>query len=93
MFYRENPSKRPVVHSQARKIVYNVYTYIKANNPSLSNKQLDLKVSEACGLSYSTVYRIIKEVAQSPGDKKKFCTSRKKRPKKKTKTTLDDFDL
>lgn len=87
------PSKRPVVHSQTRKIVYNVYLYLKKNNPHQSEKKLHLEVADACGLSYSTVYRVVKEAGKSPQEDVKFSTPRKKRPKKKTKSELDDFDL
>lgn len=58
----------------------------------MSEKKIHKEVAEACGLSYSTVYRVVKEAKQSPGERKLFITPRKKRPKKKTQTSLDDFD-
>lgn len=89
----DRSSKRPVIHSQTRKLVYNVYLYIKEKNPDLSERKLHLEISQACRLSYSTIYRIMKESSLSPGEEKTFCTPRKKRPRKKNMTALDDFDL
>jgi hypothetical protein len=50
------------------------------------------EVTEACGLSYSTLYRVVKEASKPQKDDEQS-TPGEKRLRKKTKTALDDFDL
>ncbi|KAG8249877.1 hypothetical protein J6590_012189 [Homalodisca vitripennis] len=78
--------------SQACEIIYNVYNYMQEHYPGMSGKQLRLKVADACGKSSSTVYRVLKESENSPGETKKFTTPHKRRPRKKEKSDFDDFN-
>lgn len=67
---------------------------MKKENGSLSEKALQTKVAAACGVSFSSVRRIINEHNKKSGTSSpKFSTPRKKRPRKNLKTTFDDFDL
>ncbi|KAG8287867.1 hypothetical protein J6590_028750 [Homalodisca vitripennis] len=58
---------------------------VSISYPGMSGKQLRLKVADACGKSSSTVYRVLKESENSPGETKKFTTPHKRRPRKKGK--------
>ena len=51
-----------------------------------------MKVAQACGVSLSSVFRIIKEACADTADIKSFSTSHKKCSTKEIKTDLDNFD-
>lgn len=91
--------ERKVIHSQSRRIIYNVYNTMRKDNDKreenrLNEKALQTKVAAACGISFSSVRRIVIEQKKTPGlSSPKFTTPRKQRPKKSSKTTFDDFDL
>ena len=84
--------QRKVIHSQSRKIIYNVYKFMKSEGKETSERKLQERVAQACGVSLSSVFRIIKEASAYTGDTKSFSTPHKKRPRKKVKTDIDDFD-
>ncbi|KAG8294304.1 hypothetical protein J6590_106038 [Homalodisca vitripennis] len=55
------------------------------NSTPECQEQLRLKVADACRKSSSTVYRVLRESENSPGETKKFITPHKKKTKKKGK--------
>ena len=80
-----------VLHSQSREIIFNVYSFMKkeAENGEPSNlSRVQTRVAEATGVSVSSLKRILKEQKSGKG----FSTPHKKRPRRKVKTVIDDFD-
>lgn len=83
---------------QFRKIVYKVYTYFKQHEPDKPVKLLKETVSEATGVSISTVARILQEANSkleegcTQEDEIEFLTPGTKRTRK-SMVDLDDIDM
>jgi hypothetical protein len=61
--------KRHVVGSQAKKVVYNVYSYLSKKNPQWFEKNYILRWPKRVDyLTYSTVYRVVKEASKPQED-------------------------
>lgn len=85
---------RQIIHSQARELISNIYLFMKRESqegPILLSKVQE-RVAQATGISLRSVQRIIQERNTNEVNNQPFSTPRKRRPKKKTKSTLDDFD-
>jgi len=89
--------------SQSKKIVYNVYAFLKQlpSKPDLTAdffKQAQIRTAEACGLSERTVRRICSEarLSKNKADESKsvvsFKSPRKGYKRAKTVSELGDFD-
>ena len=86
---------RKVIRSQSREIIANVYDYMnqEAKDGKIMNlTQVQARVCKATGISRSTIQRILKERENNLAENKCFNTPHKKRPRRKSKTELDDFD-
>jgi hypothetical protein len=70
-------NKNKVVHSLRRKIIYNVYKFMRqeAERTPTSKTAVIQKVASATGVSISTVKRICKEGASDPGLYYEFLTT------------------
>lgn len=72
-----------ILHSQTREVVLNVFNFMtkEAKEGPILLKQIQKRVSQAIGISLSSVQRILKEVKNN--HEKGFSTPRKKRVLKK----------
>lgn len=94
----------PDVRRHSKMVVYNVYSYFKellSSKPSATAKELFLQTqkvtADACGVSYRTVQRICAEADKSAAAEvlnniPVFQSPKKKNPRTKRVTGLDDFD-
>ncbi|KDR06849.1 hypothetical protein L798_03504 [Zootermopsis nevadensis] len=76
-------------------MVISVYSFMKKEADSgnvINVNQIQNRVSEATGVSISTLKRILKEYEHNKRVGKEFSTPHKKRPRRKIKTDVDDFD-
>ena len=80
-----------VLYSQSQKIIYNVKKFIKTKDKEISKRKLQEWIAQACSLSRSNVYRIIKEASVYMDDIQSFTTLHKNHLTKEIKTDLDDF--
>jgi len=86
---------RKVIHSQSREVVIRVYSFMKKEADSgktINVDRIQTRVSEATGVSVSTLKRILKEHEHNKRVGKEFSTPHKKRPRRKIKTDIDEFD-
>jgi transposase len=86
---------RKVIHSQSREVVIRVYSFMKKEADSgktINVDRIQTRVSEATGVSVSTLTRILKEHEHNKRVGKEFSTPHKKRPRRKIKTDIDEFD-
>ncbi|XP_046684781.1 uncharacterized protein LOC124370533 [Homalodisca vitripennis] len=83
-----------ILHSQAREIIFNLYTFMKreAEQGPILLKQVQQRVAEATGISKTSVKRIVSEERTAPRNGPRFSTPRKTWSKKIKKTAVDDFD-
>jgi signal recognition particle GTPase len=84
-----------VIYSQSREMVISVYSFMKkeAERGKVINvNQIQNHVSEATGVSLSSLKCILKEYEHNKRVRKEFGTPHKKRPRRKVKTDIDDFD-
>jgi signal recognition particle GTPase len=84
-----------VIHSQRREMVINVYSFMKKEAESgkvINVKQIQDRISEATGMSSSSLKRILKEYEHNKRVGKEFGTHHKKRPRRKIKTDIDDVN-
>jgi signal recognition particle GTPase len=85
---------RKVMHSQSREMVINVYSFMKKEDDSgkvININQIQNRVSEATGVSLSSLKRILKEYEYNKRVGKEFGTPHKKRPRKKIKSGFRRF--
>ena len=90
------------VRRQSKIVIYNVYNYLKelmSSKPNATVKELFLQTqkvtADACGVSYRTVQRICAEAdrnAAIQNNSQIFESPKKKNPRAKPVTGLDDFD-
>lgn len=87
------------VRSQSKQVIFRVYTFFKklSATENLSAeffKKTQLVAAEACGVSRTTVQKILAESKKSAanGDGVSFRSPRKTYKRKKTVTDVDDFD-
>jgi signal recognition particle GTPase len=69
--------KRKVIHSQSREMVINVYSFMKEEAESgkvINVNQIQNRVSEATGVSLSSLKRILKEYEHKKRVGKEFGT-------------------
>jgi len=97
--------KGKIIHSQAREIIWNVYTYLRHKDASRSKNALLEETSDMTGVSFTAVKTIVGEGAsQQPAaatdlpavaalGTPHFVTPAKKRRRKATVTNLDEFEL
>ena len=69
-----------------------MYQHMKTEAQGSSEKQLQKRVAQTCGVSFSSVRRIVQESRECVGLQKSFSTPHKKRPRKTVTTEVDDFD-
>jgi hypothetical protein len=85
-----------VLHSQSREIVANVYTFMKQeaeHGGAINLNRVQSRVSQATGVSVSSIKRILKEEKTCTQSCSQFSTPNKKRIRKRPKTDIDDFDI
>lgn len=93
--YRHKVGGSKVIHSQSREIIANVYKFMKREAESgqpINVKQVQARVAEATGVSIRSLQRILNEEKECLRSGAELSTPHKKRPRKKLKTDLDDFD-
>jgi hypothetical protein len=84
-----------VSHSQSREMVINVYSFMKKEADSgkvINVNQIQNRFSEATCVSLSSLKRILTEYEHNKRVGKEFGTPHRKRPRRKIKTDIDDFD-
>jgi hypothetical protein len=84
-----------VICSQNREMVIRVYSFMKKEGDSgkvINVNQIQKHVSEATGVSLSTLRCISKDHEHNEQMRKEFSTRDKNRPRRKIKTDVDDFD-
>lgn len=85
---------RNIIHSQARELICNIYAFMKleADQGPILLQKVQERVAQATGVSRRSVQRILGESKTNVEVGQGFSTPRKKRPRKKSKTEIDDFD-
>jgi len=95
-------SSRRDIQSQSKKIIFNVYSYLKklsrdSSHPEVAKFFIQTlqKTSEACGISLTTIKRITSEGLKAPSDSGTgpiFTSPRKTYKRIKYATDINDFD-
>lgn len=89
------------IHSQSKKIIYNVYTFLKqlsqkSNLTANFFKNAQVLTAQACGVSERTIKRICAEAKninlETPGASPTFSSPRKGYKRAKTVSELNSFD-
>lgn len=99
----EQRRKQPVLHKQARELIYKVNAYFKKEasavedngGPACSVVKCAKQTAEACGVGVRSVQRIVNEgkLSGNAAGIPVFSSPGKKRQKEKPITGLDEFDL
>lgn len=99
----EQRRKQPVLHKQARELIYKVNAYFKKEasavedngGPACSVVKCAKQTAEACGVGVRSVQRIVNEgkLSGNAAGNPVFSSPGKKRQKEKPITGLDEFDL